>query len=421
MFTHIFPGYDGFQLFACPVNQENLAAFFLCKGFAVPKICYFGIAQGNYLFAGFIDIADISVRILHLCETILERIGISVFRLDDPASFFINIAITGFCALPSFFLRKIYAYCRQALREGISSIKGERNDFLALCVDIAALSFLIIHCPCQTLRKAAYIMVIIITVCKLRIAFHIENHICSVPSIQTQEAIAKAAQSENILIAILEQYLTLLIQEEPICLLIFIFLRRTQNIPRGIDIFFRNEIIAADRFDIIIAVCQGDAEHCRFACSLDGRSIVFRCRSQLCQLYGCGFCFCIPAKSIRIDDIAAIALQHALPIAQGDKNSAVLDLHLPKRRQQAAVSPDAVAGDIKAQRVILHGDLGKLNPILPDKLCIRIQRLHEGTQREHNIAILDINRHIQGLCCAILGKFRCADPCRKGMRCFREQ
>ena len=256
---------------------------------------------------------------------------------------------------------------------------------------------------------------------KLRIAFHIKNLACSVPFIQTQETIPIAAQSENILIAILEQYLTLLIQKEPICLLIFIFLRRTQNIPIGIDVFFRDEIIAADGFDIIIAVCQGNAEHCRFARSLDGGGIVCRCRCQLCQLYGCGFCFCIPAESIRIDDIAVKAFQHALPIAQGDKNSAVLDLHLPKRRQQAAVSPDAVAGDIKAQRVILHGDLGKLNPILPDKLCIRIQRLHKGAQREHDIAILDINRHIQRLCCAVLGKFRCADPCRKGMWCFREQ
>ena len=122
--THIFPGYDGFQLFACPVNQENLAAFFLCKGFAVPKICYFVIAQGDNLFAGFIDIADISVRILYLCETIPESKCISVFRLDDPASFFINIAITGFCALPSFFLRKIYAYCRQALGKGIGTVRG---------------------------------------------------------------------------------------------------------------------------------------------------------------------------------------------------------------------------------------------------------------------------------------------------------
>lgn len=43
---------------------------------------------------------------------------------------------------------------------------------------------------------------------KLRIAFHIKNLACSVPFIQTQETIPIAAQSENILIAILEQYLT---------------------------------------------------------------------------------------------------------------------------------------------------------------------------------------------------------------------
>ena len=29
----IFPRYDGFQLFARGINQDNLAAFFLCKGF----------------------------------------------------------------------------------------------------------------------------------------------------------------------------------------------------------------------------------------------------------------------------------------------------------------------------------------------------------------------------------------------------
>ena len=98
--------YDGFQLFARGINQDGLSRAF-CKGFAVPKICYFVIAQGDNLFAGFIDIADISVRILHLCETIPESKCISVFRLDDSASFFINIAITGFCAL--FFLRKICA------------------------------------------------------------------------------------------------------------------------------------------------------------------------------------------------------------------------------------------------------------------------------------------------------------------------
>ena len=260
-------------------------------------------------------------------------------------------------------MRQLYTYCRQALREGIGTVKGERNDFLALCVDIAALSFLIIHCPCQTLRKAAYIMVIIITVCKLRIAFHIENQICSVPFIQTQEAIAKAAQSENILIAILEQYLTLLIQEEPICLLIFIFLRRTQNIPIGIDVFSRDEIIAADGFDIIIAFCQGNAEHCRFARSLDGGGIVCRCRSQLCQLYGCGFCFCIPTESIRIDDIAAKAFQHALPITQGNKNSAVLDFHLPEHRQLTDVCPDTITVYIKGQRKIMQSDLGKLRSV----------------------------------------------------------
>lgn len=104
----------------------------------------------------------------------------------------------------------------------------------ALCVDITAFSFLIVHHHCQTFGKAVYHMVI---VRKLRIAFHIKNLACSVPFIQTQETIPIAAQSENILIAILEQYLTLLIQKEPICLLIFIFLRRTQNTPSVLTYF----------------------------------------------------------------------------------------------------------------------------------------------------------------------------------------
>ena len=195
---------------------------------------------------------------------------------------------------------------------------------------------------------------------KLRIAFHIKNLACSVPFIQTQETIPIAAQVGNIFVIILMQHLALMIQNEPIRIPVSIFIRLAGIL---IEVFSRDKIIAADGFDVIIAVCQGDAEHCRFACSLDGRSIVFRCRSQLCQLYGCGFCFCIPAKSIRIDDIAAIALQHALPIAQGNKNSAVLDFHLPEHRQLTALCPDAIAVYIKGQLKIMQSDLGKLRSV----------------------------------------------------------